>query len=257
MRGGPLVVIGDTLLDVDLDGTAERLTPDAPVPVVDCQRERHRAGGAGLAAVLAADMAGPDVVLITALGSDGHGARLRELLDGHVEVLRMPLRGGTPCKIRIRASGRPIARLDAGEGRVLPAPLGPAAERALRSAAGVLVADYGRGVASHPELRAALARLPGRIPVVWDPHPRGAPPLPATRLATPNEREARGFAGAAAARRSGRQRSRRERRLRARGRPAGSSVPPRRPRRRRAQPRLEHRRRRHPRRARGPAVGRR
>jgi D-beta-D-heptose 7-phosphate kinase/D-beta-D-heptose 1-phosphate adenosyltransferase len=188
------VVIGDTLLDVDLDGTAERLTPDAPVPVVDCQRERHRAGGAGLAAVLAAGMASPDVVLITALGSDSHGARLRELLDGHVEVLRMPLRGGTPCKIRIRASGRPIARLDAGDGRVAPVPLGPAAERALRSAAGVLVADYGRGVASHRELRAALARLPGHLPVVWDPHPRGAPPLPTTRLATPNEREARGFA---------------------------------------------------------------
>jgi D-beta-D-heptose 7-phosphate kinase / D-beta-D-heptose 1-phosphate adenosyltransferase len=188
------VVIGDTLLDVDLDGTAERLIPDAPVPVVDCQRERHRAGGAGLAAVLAAGMTGADVVLITALGGDGHGARLRELLDGHVEVLRMPLRGGTPCKIRIRASGRPIARLDAGDGRVSSAPLGPAAERALRSAAGVLVADYGRGVASHPELRAALARLPGRVPVVWDPHPRGAPPLPATQLATPNEREARGFA---------------------------------------------------------------
>ena len=196
MRDGPLVVIGDALLDVDLDGTAERLTPDAPVPVVDCQWERHRAGGAGLAAVLAAGMAGPGVVLITALGGDGHGARLRRLLDSHVEVVRLPLRGGTPCKIRIRASGRLIARLDTGEGRVCPAPLGPAAERVLRSAAGVLVADYGRGVASHPELRAALARLPGRVPLVWDPHPRGALPLPATRLATPSEREARGFAGA-------------------------------------------------------------
>ena len=41
MRGGPLVVVGDTLLDVDLHGTVGRVAPDAPVPVVDCQRERR------------------------------------------------------------------------------------------------------------------------------------------------------------------------------------------------------------------------
>jgi D-beta-D-heptose 7-phosphate kinase / D-beta-D-heptose 1-phosphate adenosyltransferase len=203
VKGGPLVVVGDTLLDVDLDGTAERLAPDAPVPVVDCHRERQRAGGAGLAAVLAAGMTGPDVVLITALGDDGHGARLRDLLGRQVEVLPLPLRGGTPCKIRVRASGRPIARLDAGDGRAFAAPLGAAAERALHSAAGVLVCDYGRGVAAHPGLRAILARLPGGVPVVWDPHPKGEPPVSATRLATPNEREARGFAGALAARAAG------------------------------------------------------
>jgi D-beta-D-heptose 7-phosphate kinase / D-beta-D-heptose 1-phosphate adenosyltransferase len=200
VTSGPLVVVGDTLLDVDVDGTAERLAPDGPVPVVDCHRERHRPGGAGLAAVLAAGMAPPDVVLITALGDDRNGARLRGLLGGHVEVLRMPLRGGTPCKIRVRASGMPIARLDAGNGRAAPAALTGAAERALRSASGILVADYGRGVTAHPGLRAALARLPGSTPVVWDPHPHGEPPVPGTRLATPNQQEAHGFAHALAAR---------------------------------------------------------
>ncbi len=74
MKGGPLVVVGDSLLDVDLHGTVSRVAPDAPVPVVDCERERHRAGGAGLAAVLAAGLAGSDVVLITALGQDRPGA---------------------------------------------------------------------------------------------------------------------------------------------------------------------------------------
>ncbi|HEU5385543.1 MAG TPA: D-glycero-beta-D-manno-heptose 1-phosphate adenylyltransferase [Streptosporangiaceae bacterium] len=196
MRGGPLVVVGDTLLDVDLHGTVGRVAPDAPVPVVDCQRERHRAGGAGLAAVLAAGFGGADVVLITALGQDRLGGELRDLLGRHVQVMPLPLDGGTPCKIRVHASGQPVVRLDAGDGRAHPGPADPAAERALRQAGAVLVADYGRGVAAHPALTAVLSRLAATRPVVWDPHPAGGRPLPGSRLVTPSQGEARVFAAA-------------------------------------------------------------
>jgi D-beta-D-heptose 7-phosphate kinase / D-beta-D-heptose 1-phosphate adenosyltransferase len=194
MRGGPLVVVGDTLLDVDVDGTVGRVAPDAPVPVVDCQRERHRAGGAGLAAVLAAGFGESDVVLITALGQDRHGAKLRDLLGRPVRVIALPLDGGTPCKIRVRASGQPVVRLDAGDGRACPGPVSPEAEDALRQAGAVLVADYGRGMAAHPALTAMLSRLTAGTPVVWDPHPAGRRPLPGSRLVTPSHREARRFA---------------------------------------------------------------
>jgi bifunctional ADP-heptose synthase (sugar kinase/adenylyltransferase) len=54
-----IAVIGDALLDRDLDGRAERLAPDAPVPVVDGLEPRDRAGGAGLAATLAAEAGTP------------------------------------------------------------------------------------------------------------------------------------------------------------------------------------------------------
>src|SRR4051794_14057410 len=67
-----LVVIGDALLDRDLDGRAERLAPDAPVPVIDAIVERPRPGGAGLAAALAA-ASGETVTLICALGDDAAG----------------------------------------------------------------------------------------------------------------------------------------------------------------------------------------
>ncbi len=60
-----LVVVGDALLDRDLDGRAERLAPDAPVPVIEAIVERPRAGGAGLAAALAA-ASGEDVTLVCA-----------------------------------------------------------------------------------------------------------------------------------------------------------------------------------------------
>jgi D-beta-D-heptose 7-phosphate kinase/D-beta-D-heptose 1-phosphate adenosyltransferase len=199
MRGGPLVVLGDSLLDVDLEGAAERLSPDAPVPVVDCHREHHRAGGAGLAAIIAAGLTGRTVVLITAFGDDRTGRRVKELLSGHAEVLRLPMRGGTACKMRIRADGQSLVRLDTGDGHVADGPIDSRIGTVLRVAGAVLVSDYGRGVARHPALRRLLAGLPGGTPVIWDPHRSGARPLSGARLVTPNRVEARTFAGREAA----------------------------------------------------------
>jgi rfaE bifunctional protein nucleotidyltransferase chain/domain len=59
----------------------------------------------------------------------------------------------------------------------------------------VLVADYGGGVAAHPAVREVLARWAASRPLVWDPHPRGAEPVPGVTAVTPNRREALQFAG--------------------------------------------------------------
>jgi D-beta-D-heptose 7-phosphate kinase / D-beta-D-heptose 1-phosphate adenosyltransferase len=191
---GPLVVVGDALLDRDLDGRAERLAPDAPVPVVDDPAERRRPGGAALAATLAATLDRRAVVLITALAGDEAGASLRGLLElAGVEVVDLGLGGQTPEKIRVRAQGRSLLRLDRATRPGVVGPLDRAGRRALSGARAVLVADYGRGVAAEPRVRAALAALPSRRPLVWDPHPRGPAPVPGARLATPNRAEAAGF----------------------------------------------------------------
>ena len=194
MSRSTLVVVGDTLLDADIEGTSERLCPDAPVPVLDATGQRQRPGGAGLAALLAA-RAGHSVVLVTALGVDPPARLLADLLAGRVEVVRMPLRGETVCKTRIRAGGQTLLRIDSGAGRAAAGPIGSRAHEALRRAGAVLVADYGRGVAANPTVRGTLAELAGRVPVVWDPHPKGAVPVPGCRLVTPNEAEALRFAG--------------------------------------------------------------
>jgi rfaE bifunctional protein nucleotidyltransferase chain/domain len=184
-----LVVVGDALLDRDLDGRAERLAPDAPVPVVDAIEPHDRAGGAGLAATLAA-AGGHDVTLVCALGDDAAGRRVRTLLDdAGVAVCDLGLRGTTPEKVRVRAGGRAIVRLDAGGERRECGPVTPAARAALTAADAVLVSDYGRGVAAEPTIREALAALVD-APVVWDPHPLGAPPVPGCTLVTPNAVEA-------------------------------------------------------------------
>jgi D-beta-D-heptose 7-phosphate kinase / D-beta-D-heptose 1-phosphate adenosyltransferase len=196
---GPLVVLGDALLDRDLEGAVERLAPDAPVPVLDEERVRARPGGAALAAALAA-ADGRDVTLVTALADDEAGAELAELITAAgVELIDLGLHGATPEKVRLRsADGRALLRLDRG-GRPNPAhPVGrpsAAARAAIGWAPAILVADYGRGVAAEPSLRAVLAeRAEKNVPIAWDPHPRGPVPIPGVLLATPNEREAAGFA---------------------------------------------------------------
>jgi D-beta-D-heptose 7-phosphate kinase/D-beta-D-heptose 1-phosphate adenosyltransferase len=191
---GPVVVVGDALLDVDLVGTASRLTPDAPVPVVEDVETRERPGGAALAAVIAA-RSGADVVLVTPLGDDEGADRLRALLAGRVRLIEIPASSGTPVKQRIRVGDHSVARLDSGGAVSSFGALPAAAAEAIRGAAAVLVADYGRGTTAAPDVRAALSAARG--PVVWDPHPRGADPVPTTRLVTPNAAEAARVAAAA------------------------------------------------------------
>lgn len=204
MTAGPLVIIGDALLDIDIRGTISRVTPDGQAPVIDGDEHRMRPGGAGLAALLAAAPADRDVVLITGLGDDEAGDRVAAMLDGLVSVVRLPLDGGTPEKARVLTCGKLLVRLDRGRGRVRAgAVLPPRARLALAEAEAVLVADYGRGMAVHPEISDLLAELAGRVPVAWDPHPRGGRPLPGVRLVTPNEAEALAFSRDTAARDDG------------------------------------------------------
>jgi len=211
----PLVVVGDCLLDRDVEGRVERLSPEAPVPVVEHEDTRPRAGGAGLAAVLAARDGRP-VRLVTALGDDPPARELRALLrTAGVRVVDIGLRGPTPEKVRVRAQGRTLLRLDYGGRGHRGGPGGPigpatsAAVAAIRTAPAVLVSDYGQGMTSEPAIRAALAAHAPRRPLVWDPHPNGAPPVPGCRLVKPSRREAGGGDGLAEV--AGRARELRER----------------------------------------------
>ncbi|MDQ2660810.1 MAG: PfkB family carbohydrate kinase [Actinomycetota bacterium] len=187
-----IVVVGDCLLDVDLTGIATRLSPDAPVPVVDVSESIDRAGGAGLVAtMLAGD--GIDVTLLTALGDDDGAERLRNALNG-ILVIAAPLVGPTPVKTRVRADGHAIVRLDEGGGPTVATPT-QAQLDAIDAADVVIASDYGRGLLADERLRAAIGRRARGAPVVWDPHPRGARPVPRVALATPNDAEASALSG--------------------------------------------------------------
>ncbi|WP_345801403.1 PfkB family carbohydrate kinase [Microbacterium sp. AZCO] len=193
-----IAVVGDVLLDIDVDGAADRLSPDAPVPVVAVRETRRRAGGAGLVATMLAHE-GVDVVLITALADDAPAAELRTLLRGPVagfrgagsiEVVASSAPSATAVKMRVRGAGHPLLRLDeGGDPPAEPVAAPVACARILAHVDGILVADYGRGLTRDPALRRALESAGRRVPLVWDPHPRGSDPVSSTTVATPNAAE--------------------------------------------------------------------
>lgn len=191
-----IVVVGDVMLDVDLSGEATRLSPDAPVPVVDVSTVRRRAGGAGLVARMLAEDGWP-VTLVTVLGDDDAGRQLEAHLAG-MRLVSGPSGHASPVKTRVRAGSHPVVRFDEGCDKA-PVP-GVTAEmlQAVEQAGVIIVADYGRGVAANPQLRDLLTRLAGKVPIIWDPHPSGPAPVPGVAVVTPNLAEATKAAQAAA-----------------------------------------------------------
>ncbi len=183
-----ITVVGDVLLDQDWMGTARRLSPDAPVPVVEVGSRRSRAGGAGLvAAMLRHD--GHEVVLVTALADDAGADRIREDLEG-VEIIAGDTLAPTPTKTRVRTSAHGICRIDEACETPPQPRTSPRMIAAVESSDAVVVSDYGRRLLEDPALREALARCASRARIVWDPHPRGAFPVPEVALLTPNLAEA-------------------------------------------------------------------
>ncbi|MDQ0692722.1 PfkB family carbohydrate kinase [Arthrobacter sp. W4I7] len=184
-----IVVVGDAMLDVDLSGEATRLSPDAPVPVVDVSGVKRRAGGAGLVARMLAEDNWP-VTLVTVLGDDDAGRQLAAHLAG-VRLVSGPSGYPSPVKTRVRAGSHPVVRFDQGCEKTPVPEVSPAMLRAVEKAGVIIVADYGRGLAANPQLRELLARLADQVPIVWDPHPAGPDPVPGVAVVTPNLAEAR------------------------------------------------------------------
>ncbi|WP_136520109.1 PfkB family carbohydrate kinase [Cellulomonas telluris] len=185
-----VVVVGDVVLDRDVEGRVDRLCPDAPAPVLDVTHVRESPGGAGLTALLAAE--GARVTLVAPVADDDAGRRLRASLSRVLDVVALPHEGGTRRKVRVRSAAHSLVRIDdGGPGTPGQVPVDEV-RRVLADADVVLVSDYGAGVTRDDDLRALLAEAARTRPVVWDPHPRGGAPVPGVTLVTPNLGEARG-----------------------------------------------------------------
>ncbi len=195
--GRRLLVLGDVMLDHYLWGRCERISPEAPVPVVDVQRESSSLGGAGnVAANLAA--LGAEPVLVGVMGDDPHA---QKMLDAFAErgvdtraLVRDPGRP-TTFKTRILAQGQQVVRADWEssadvEGQALHDVLEALAREVPRCEV-LLISDYGKGVVTRPVLERAmsLARERG-LPVAVDPKESHIDAYRGASILTPNQLEA-------------------------------------------------------------------
>ena len=195
--GRRIAVLGDCMLDRYLWGTVERISPEAPVPVVEIERESFTLGGAGnVGANLAALGAHP--VLFAAVGDDADGLALRAALEARgLDTSGLLVDRGRPTtvKTRIVAHSQQVVRADresrADLGGAVLAGLNEALERALPDCEGLVISDYGKGVVHPATLAAALgiARRRG-IAVSVDPKESHVDAYCGVSILTPNQHEA-------------------------------------------------------------------
>jgi D-beta-D-heptose 7-phosphate kinase/D-beta-D-heptose 1-phosphate adenosyltransferase len=204
MKSSRVVVVGDIMLDRYLIGDTDRLSPEAPVPVVTVA-ERHAAlgGAANVAANVAA--LGAQCLLVGAVGDDGDGAAIRqELAVGRLDDRFVLTIAGRPTtsKTRIIARGQQIVRIDDEvdtllEGQDLSR-LVTAARDALADADALLLEDYNKGALSPGVIVAVMevARRRG-IPIIVDPKYRQFFEYQGATVFKPNRRELESALGAA------------------------------------------------------------
>ena len=176
-----ILLVGDVMLDRYLWGDVERISPEAPIPILRISRQEHRLGGAGSVASMLATL-GAQTILAAVVGDDDEGRIVRELLDNLEINSRLVLTVRRPLHDRQGAAlGRAQQRYphqmmrvdretDAADRRRHGRPLLAGIARCIDEIDLVLVSDYNKGVCKGemiPRL-VELARAAG-VPVIADP----------------------------------------------------------------------------------------
>ena len=200
--GKRMLVVGDVMLDHFLWGSVSRISPEAPVPVVDFQRENFMPGGAGNVARNLAQL-GAETELVGAIGTDLAARELKSILreqniahDGLVSTKARQ----TSKKIRVVAHQQQVVRVDREtkteiDSRTVSRLLA-AVDKRLDGCDAVLIGDYGKGVVTQELLDGIRERCQARgIWLSFDPKPVHRLRLNRLSLITPNRKEVFELAG--------------------------------------------------------------
>jgi len=192
-----ILVVGDLMLDEYLWGRTERISPEAPVPVVDIVREEWRLGGAGNVVNNLVEL-GCRVAMASVVGDDEEGERVLATLQVKGvdvgAVLTAPGRR-TSRKTRVLATNQQVLRVDRETRHAIPADFEQYLLELIGGLVGdcqvVLISDYQKGVLGEHLLQGIIriARQQG-IPVVVDPKGRDYLRYRGATVLTPNRREA-------------------------------------------------------------------
>ncbi len=191
LLGARVLVVGDAMLDRYLFGEVERISPEAPVPVVRVTRQEERLGGAANVALNAKSL-GPKVTLITVVGDDEPARVLQHLLKTQdVEsILGRDPKLFTCVKLRVIGRAQQLVRVDfenQPDHEVLADMLSDFA-RVVGAHDAVLFSDYGKGGLAHIPRMIELARAAGK-PVLVDPKGIDYSRYTGATVITPNRHE--------------------------------------------------------------------
>jgi len=197
VRGARVLVVGDVMLDRYWFGDVDRISPEAPVPVVKVARTEERLGGA---ANVAWNMAaiGAKPVLLSVVGDDAAAGSLQNQLDRHgiqAQLYRDPSLS-TTIKMRVIGRQQQLIRIDFENepGHEALAAKLVDFERKLPECDVVVMSDYGKGGLKHIEHMIELARRQNKI-VLVDPKGDDYARYAGASLITPNRSELREVVG--------------------------------------------------------------
>jgi D-glycero-beta-D-manno-heptose-7-phosphate kinase len=191
-----ILVYGDIILDRYIFGQVERISPEAPVPVVKVSSEESRLGGAGNVAANI-DRLGAGGLLLGVIGDDGFAAEIKRIKKTNNLVLQDP-QNRTITKTRIISQRQQIVRVDR-EGKIV---LGAALMDRLMDVIdkaridGIIVSDYAKGTVSGPVMDILKKKAAGSgIPLIVDPKPPHFALYRDVTGITPNLKEAEEMTG--------------------------------------------------------------
>jgi D-beta-D-heptose 7-phosphate kinase/D-beta-D-heptose 1-phosphate adenosyltransferase len=201
-QGKRIAVIGDAMLDVYLIGEVERISPEAPVPVVHVRNRRYALGGAANVAQNVVAI-GAQCLLVAAVGRDPGGETLRRMLieSGIGDRLLATVARCTTQKTRVVARSQQLVRVDEEEASDLAdqdmKPVLAAVKAAIADADAVVLEDYNKGLLVPAVIRAAIELAQARgLPIIVDPKFKNFFTYRGATVFKPNRRELESALGA-------------------------------------------------------------
>lgn len=196
-NGKRILVVGDVMIDAYIHGQVERMSPEAPVPVVDLKSEEQRIGGAGNVALNLIAL-GAKAYLASVIGQDQTGHQLKQQLEqAHIDTkgILLSKERKTTIKTRVLSNGKQLLRIDNEDQHDLSAFETSAfqvqIEKILSEGIdGILLEDYNKGILTTDLISWLIALAQKRqIPVVVDPKKKNFFAYKGCTLFKPNLKE--------------------------------------------------------------------
>lgn len=188
-----ILVVGDVMLDQYWFGDVNRISPEAPVPIVKVNRSQIRCGGAANVAINAATL-GVDSILLSLVGNDEAGKNLQNLVENQqnlTPIFHIDQNIATIVKLRVIAKQQQLLRIDfetPPTRQILDAKLSDFAKQIQNNPNVIILSDYGKGALTHSSEMIKIAKN-ANLQIFIDPKGSNYQKYKNADLITPNRQE--------------------------------------------------------------------